>query len=99
MSGRRRSIPVRRRSTKPAPAAAPPGLSVGGVIKAAYEVGAVAATAALRFVTDTVRAAQSIIGDATQRHDAEKTPDTAALRKPLMKVDRRTSARRGRRAS
>ena len=99
MSGRRRSIPIRRRSANPAPTAAAPQLSVDGLMSAAYTVGAVAATAALRFVADTVRAAESIIGEPTKRHATEEAPGTPEVRRPLAKVDRRPSARRRRRAS
>jgi hypothetical protein len=74
--------------------------SVNGLVRAAYDTGAVMVTAALRFVTETVRAAESLIGEAAPRRRATPADEASKVRRPLARVGRRKpETGRARRAS
>jgi len=100
MAMKRRSVRPRRRSPEPSSEVAAAGSSVNGLVRAAYDTGALMANAALRFMVDTVRAAESLIGEAAIRRPTPPVAQTSKVRKPLAKAERRKpEAARARRAS
>jgi hypothetical protein len=73
---------------------------VNAVAGSAYQAGVAVAVAVRDFVSDTIRAAESIVADATERRKAAAPVEALSVRKPPAKAARRTSrTRRRRRAS